>query len=141
MEIRPILSALLRSKTGAILVAVQVALSLAILTNALHIVQVRQAVAARSSGVANEADVFGIYIRHLKAATHEEQLANQKHEEAVLRAVPGVMSVSGTNQMPLSRSRNYNGVASDRKQEKTTTTEAAYETSGSLVRPWACNWR
>ena len=33
MEIRPILSALMRSKTGAILVAVQVALSLAILAN------------------------------------------------------------------------------------------------------------
>src|SRR5471032_2362336 len=136
MEIRPILSALLRSKTGAILVAVQVALSLAILTNALHIVQVRQAVAARASGVANETDVFGIYISHLKDATHEEQLANQKHEEAVMRAVPGVLSVSGTNQMPLSRSGNYTSVASDRKQEKSTTSEAAYETSGSLVKTW-----
>ena len=54
MEIRPILSALMRSKTGAILVAVQVALSLAILANALHIVNVRQEVAARPSGVAAE---------------------------------------------------------------------------------------
>jgi putative ABC transport system permease protein len=54
MEIRPILSALLRSKTGAILVALQVAISLAILSNALHIVQIRQAVAARPSGQAGE---------------------------------------------------------------------------------------
>ena len=52
MEIRPILSALLRNKTGPVLVAVQVALSLAILANALHIVHERQAVAARASGVA-----------------------------------------------------------------------------------------
>lgn len=58
MEIRPILSALMRSKTGAVLVAVQVAISLAILANALHIVNVRQAVAARPSGVAAENDVF-----------------------------------------------------------------------------------
>ena len=51
MEIRPILSALMRSKTGAILVAMQVALSLAILANALHIVNVRQEVAARPSEI------------------------------------------------------------------------------------------
>ena len=54
MEFRPILSTLLRNKTGPLLVAVQVALSLGILANALHIVNVRQAVAARSSGIANE---------------------------------------------------------------------------------------
>ena len=43
MEIRPILSALLRNKTGPVLVAVQVALSLAILSNAIYIVKDRQA--------------------------------------------------------------------------------------------------
>ena len=53
MEIRPILSTLLRNKTGPLLVAVQIALSLAILANALHIVNVRPAVAARPSGIAS----------------------------------------------------------------------------------------
>ena len=43
MEIRPILSVLMRSKTGPLLVALQVALSLAILANALYIVNLRQA--------------------------------------------------------------------------------------------------
>ncbi|MBW8901385.1 MAG: ABC transporter permease, partial [Massilia sp.] len=47
MSIRPILSALLRNKTGAILVALQVAISLAIMANALHIVSQRLAIAAR----------------------------------------------------------------------------------------------
>lgn len=47
MEIRPILSALMRNKTGPILVALQVALSLAILANALHIVNERRETAAR----------------------------------------------------------------------------------------------
>ena len=37
MELRPILSALMRNKTGPILVAIQVALSLAILANALQL--------------------------------------------------------------------------------------------------------
>jgi putative ABC transport system permease protein len=39
MELRPILSALMRGKTAPLLVAIQVAISLAILANALFVVQ------------------------------------------------------------------------------------------------------
>jgi putative ABC transport system permease protein len=46
MEIRPIFSVLMRSKTAPLLVAVQVALSLAILANALYVVNLRQASSA-----------------------------------------------------------------------------------------------
>jgi len=136
MEIRPILSALLRNKTGPVLVAVQVALSLAILANALHIVQVRQAVSARESGLANEQDVFALQIRHLKPGGHEEQLNAQRTEAATLRAVPGVLSVAITNQMPLSRSGNYSGLATDRKQLKSSATSANYMGGDSLVKTW-----
>ena len=52
MEIRPILSTLLRQRTGPLLVALQVAISLAILANALFVVQQRIAVSQRPSGVA-----------------------------------------------------------------------------------------
>ena len=136
MEIRPILSALLRSKTGPILVAVQVALSLAILANALHIVQVRQAVSARTSGLSNEADVFDLQIRRLKNGGHQEQLAAQHRETATLRAVPGVLSVAATSQMPLSRSGNYTSLATDRKQVKSTLTTTTYFSPDSLVKTW-----
>ncbi len=136
MEIRPILSALLRSKTGAILVAVQVALSLAILANALHIVQVRQVVANRASGIAAEQDVFALQVRHLKPQPHELSLATQRSETATLRAVPGVLSVAGTSQMPLSRSGNYTGMATDRKQVKPTATASTFFTGDSLVKTW-----
>jgi putative ABC transport system permease protein len=51
MEIRPIVSSLLRSRTGPLLVALQVAISLAILANALFVVQQRVAVSQRPSGV------------------------------------------------------------------------------------------
>src|SRR5471032_2363314 len=136
MEIRPILSTLLRNKTGPILVAVQVALSLAILANALHIVQVRQAVSARVSGIANEADVFNLQVRRLQNAGHQPELAAQQRETATLRAVPGVLSVAITTQMPLSRSGNYTGVASDRRQIKSTATTTTYVTPDSLVRTW-----
>ena len=41
MEIRPILSALLRNRAGAILVALQIAITLAIVVNAIYLTQQR----------------------------------------------------------------------------------------------------
>jgi putative ABC transport system permease protein len=136
MEIRPILSALLRNKTGPVLVAVQVALSLAILANALHIVQVRQAVSARTSGLAAEQDVFALQIRPLQRGGHEEQLAAQARQTATLRAVPGVLSVASSSQMPLSRSGNYTSMSVDRKQLNSTTGASVYRSADSLIKTW-----
>lgn len=136
MEIRPILSALLRNKTGPILVAIQVALSLAILANALYIVQVRLAVSARESGLANEQDVFALQVRQLEAASHEQQLAHQQLYGETLRAVPGVLSVATSWQMPLSRSGNYTSLAVDRKQSTSTTTGSVYRSADSLIQTW-----
>ncbi|TFW28065.1 ABC transporter permease [Duganella callida] len=136
MEIRPILSALLRNKTGPVLVAVQVALSLAILANALHIVQVRQAVSARASGMASEQDIFSLQIRQMQPGSHEEQLAIQHRDTERLRAVPGVMSVATTSQMPLSRSGNYTSMSVDRKQQKPTATASVYRSADSLIKTW-----
>ena len=141
MEIRPILSALLRSKTGAVLVAVQVALSLAILANALHIVAVRQTVAARPSGVAAEADVFSLQIRHLKAGGHQQQLAEQKAEAATLRAVPGVLSVAAVNQLPMTRSGSYSNIAAKREQALDSGSAALYNTPDSLLKTWGLQLR
>ena len=88
MELRPILSTLIRSKTGHLLVALQVAISLAILANALHIVNLRQAVAVRPSGLSDESAVFYLRVRHLDTASHAEQLARQKVEIAALGLWP-----------------------------------------------------
>ena len=64
MEIRPILSSLLRNKTGALLIAAQVALSLAIVANALYIIKDRMDRVARPSGVSDESTQI------TSAATH-----------------------------------------------------------------------
>ena len=134
MEIRPILSALMRSKTGAILVALQVAISLAILANALHIVNLRQAVAARPSGVENESTLIYAEVRHLRDTDHNAQLAEQKAESAALRAVSGVVSVARVNQLPLTNSGWNTGVAADRKQIKSSASTSQYVTPDSMVK-------
>ncbi|HEX8405370.1 MAG TPA: FtsX-like permease family protein [Duganella sp.] len=136
METRPILSALLRNKTGPLLVAVQVALSLAILANAIHIVHERQAVAARASGVADERHVFTLNVSHLQPGGHQEQLATQRREAALLRAVPGVLSVADVSQTPLSRSSTVMGVSADRRQTAVSSQSTLYVSPDSLIKTW-----
>lgn len=135
-ELRPIFSALLRNKLGPVLVATQIALSLAILVNAVYIVNLRLAVAARPSGVANELEVFRVYISNQKLGGHEEQVAMQKQEAATISAVPGVTSVARTNSIPISRSGNNSGVSIDRKQTSQTAGSGTYHSPDSLVKTW-----
>lgn len=136
MEIRPILSALMRNKTGPVLVAIQVALSMAILANALHVVNLRQQISARPSGVEDEQSVVSMRVRNLDKPGPEEIIANRERELATLRAVPGVISVAEVNQVPLTHSGNSNTFAASRTQQQPTGLAAAYDTSGGLIKAW-----
>ncbi|MGH8029722.1 MAG: ABC transporter permease, partial [Arenimonas sp.] len=102
MEIRPILSSLLRNKTGALLIAMQVALTLAIVANALYIVKDRLSLSTRPTGIADEANYFRIITSRLDHGG--DHFADQQRDEAVLRAVPGVVAATWSNQSPLARS-------------------------------------
>ncbi|QJE03217.1 FtsX-like permease family protein [Massilia forsythiae] len=133
MEIRPILSALLRNKTGPLLVALQVALSLAILANALYIVNERRAVVARPSGLSDEHATFYITARTLDSDGPEQRLAAIKRETAMLRAVPGVASVAQVSQMPLSRRGWNSSVMLDRRQERQSALASMYISGDSVI--------
>ena len=134
MEIRPILSALLRNKTGPILVALQVALSLAILANAVYIVNERRAVIARPSGIADEHSTFYITARNLNSDGPEQRLATFRREADLLRAVPGVASVANVSQMPLSRSGWNTSILLDQRQQRENASASMYLSSDSLVK-------
>lgn len=98
MEIRPILSALLRSKTGAILVAAQVALTLAIVCNALFVVDARLRTAGRPSGVVEE-EVFHMF--YAGAGRFEDARAMQQRDLEILRGISGVQAVAAVNTLPM----------------------------------------
>jgi putative ABC transport system permease protein len=134
MEIRPIFSALMRNKTGPILVALQVALSLAILANALHIVNERRGLAARPSGMADEHAVFRIQVRTLSNETPEQQLADIKRQTEVLRAVGGVLAVAQVSQMPMSTSGSNTSLALDPRQNKESAVGSIYVSGDSLIK-------
>ncbi|MEG0880099.1 MAG: FtsX-like permease family protein, partial [Janthinobacterium sp.] len=108
----------------------------AILANALHIVNVRQEVAARPSGVAAEGEVFHLLARNLRPQGHNEELALQKRLAAAARAVPGVVSVAQVSQAPLSRNGSTSGFAANRLQSNSAISAAVYATPDSLVKTW-----
>jgi putative ABC transport system permease protein len=110
MEIRPILSALLRSKTGAVLIAAQVALTLAILTNAMFVVRTRLATVDRPSG-ADEDNLSVIAYVGSRKITDREAMVQRDLE--LLRAIPGVAAVSTANMMPLGQSGWQSGLTLD----------------------------
>ena len=123
MEILPILSAMRRNKVGAILVAMQMALTLAILCNALFIVQLRLANSARPSGV-DEANVLAISNQWVGNPPDESAMV--RADLAALRALPGVVDAAVTNAYPLTNSGWGDGVNLNPNQHEATAHMARY---------------
>lgn len=99
MEIRPILSAMLRNKTGAILVALQIAITLAVVTNAVFIINQRLEKIGRPSGMDTDNIIFVQSYGFSPDYNHEVTV---REDLDALRALPGVVAASPINGMPLS---------------------------------------
>ena len=101
LNIRPIFSALLRNPTGAVLVALQIALALAILVNATYIVKLRIDTIHRPTGI-DEANIFSI---DAAGFTRRYDHASAVHADlAWLRGLDGVVAATTTNATPLTLS-------------------------------------
>lgn len=100
MQIRPILAALRRHKAGTILIALQIALTLAIVCNALFIVHERVERVRRTTGM-NEANV--IAVQNLYVGSPGTYLPLMKTDLQALRSMPGVEDAYVTNSFPLRR--------------------------------------
>ncbi len=132
MEIRPIVSALLRNKTGALLIAAQIALTLAIVSNAAYIIRDRVATSSRPSGIDDESRIFNIAIDSINKP--DDTLALHAREERLLAALPGVESVSATNQVPLGQSGWNMSLFLDKAQTESSSNMAFYFTPGPFVK-------
>src|SRR5580704_6836642 len=99
LNVRPILSALLRNRTGAILVAMQVAIALAVLVNALYIVTQRVERIGRPTGI-DVANIFAVSSSGFTPNFHEA--ASLQQDLAYLRSLPGVVAADAINAIPLS---------------------------------------
>lgn len=101
MGIRPIVSALLHHKTGALLVALQIGVSLAIIVNSVFIIKERLDKINRPTGM----DVENIIVVQNRGVGKDyDAVATITDDLAMLRALPGVIDAIAINQVPLSGS-------------------------------------
>jgi putative ABC transport system permease protein len=101
MEFQPIMRALWRNRTGAILVALQIALALAIVVNSVYIIVQRLEHMGRDPGL-NVADTFTVFFAPVGRNFNAEVAMREDVE--LLRALPGVIDATRINAIPLSGS-------------------------------------
>jgi len=89
IPVRPILSALSRHKAGVFLIALQVALTLAIVANAIFVIGQRIVYISRPSGI-DESNIVVVDNRWVGALTFEQAQAKTAADLAMLRQLPGV---------------------------------------------------
>jgi putative ABC transport system permease protein len=123
MQFRPIISAMRRNKVGAVLIAVQMAITLAILCNALFIVQQRLAMSKRPTGV-DEANV--VVLDNQWVGNPPDQVARQQADLAALRSLPGVQNAFATNSVPLTDGGSSTGINLHPDQKTATASAALY---------------
>jgi putative ABC transport system permease protein len=122
MEIRPILSALMRSKVSMILIGLQVALTLAIVCNALFIIGQRLDLMGRPSGM-NEADTFVFGSSGFGQGFDAK--ASLQADLMLLRQLPGVVAATSANSVPMSGGGWGSGIQLQPKQ-KTSTAQSTF---------------
>jgi putative ABC transport system permease protein len=102
----PIVSALLRNKTGPALVALQIALALAVTVNAVHVSEQRLEVANRPTGL-DTANTFWIATR---AYAKDLSFSSMVRSDLIqLRSMPGVVAATMISDIPLRASASNNG--------------------------------
>jgi putative ABC transport system permease protein len=117
MEIRPILSAMLRNKTGAILVGLQIALTLAVVANAVFIIMQRVEKIGRPPGIDSD-NLF--FVQSYGFGPNYDQRETVRRDIDLIRALPGVVSASSINGIPLSGGGSATNLGPTAEREKQT---------------------
>ncbi len=105
-NLRPIASALLRNRTGAMLVAIQIAIGLAVLVNAVYVVKQRVDLINRPNGMDTENMIVVASAGFAKDFDYE---ASWREDLAVIRGLPGVKAASLVSNIPLSGGGSSSG--------------------------------
>jgi putative ABC transport system permease protein len=105
-NIRPIASSLWRNRTGALLVAFQIAIGLAVLVNAVYIVKQRVDKIGRPTGMDTANMIFVASAGFAKDFDYD---ASWREDVATMRAIPGVKAAGVISNIPLSGSGSSSG--------------------------------
>lgn len=108
LSVRPVISALRRNRTGAILVALEIAIALAVMVNGAWIVAQRFSEIEQPTGI-DQRDIFVIAVAGL--TSHSDLAAAQREDLAYLRSLPGVISATATSAVPFAKEGQGGGVS------------------------------
>ena len=100
MDIGPIWRAMLRNKAGFVLIALQVAVTLTIMVNAIGIIQERAGRIERPSGL-DEANTFAFASVLFTDYEREQRKVLIDEDLDLIRNTPGVLSAVASNSFPL----------------------------------------
>ena len=100
-EIGPIFRAMLRNKVGAILIALQIAVTMTIIVNSVYIIIERRKEMQRDSGIDNG---NSFYLTSIGFAENYNVPITVEEDMTVLRAMPGVVDAIQINAVPNSGS-------------------------------------
>ncbi len=101
LHIKPILSSLMRSKSGPVLLLLQIVLSVAIVANASFIIHERLTMMQRDSGLLEE-QILTFNVYNFDPAI--DNVLQNEVDQQILRSLPNVIEASSTNMVPLSGS-------------------------------------
>ena len=107
MGLGPMMSSLMRSKTGPLLVALQIAVTLAIVINSLYIVVQRVERINRDAG----ADVDNVIVTYVRGFGEGFDVVDSiTNDINLIKSIPGVVAATVTNHVPLSGSGSGTGL-------------------------------
>ena len=109
-DLMPILSTLRRHRIAAGLIVLEVALTCAIVTNALHLIQTRVEALNTDSGMA-ESEIAVLNLRGSKPQPPERTASIVAEDLTRLRALPGIKAASVVNQIAYGNNSNNSGVS------------------------------
>jgi putative ABC transport system permease protein len=130
MDIRPILSTLMRHKTAASLIVIEIALTCAIICNALFMISDRLNQVREVSGLA-ENELVRVQI--LSIGSDADEAARTRSDLAALRAIPGVKDATVLNQVPFVNSSWNSGVRLKQEQQQSTLSATTYMAEDQFI--------
>ncbi len=130
MELRPILSALLRHKSAATLIVLEIALSCAIICNALFLIGNRVERMNRGSG-AVESEIIRIQLTGI--GTDDNAAAQTRSDLAILRGLPGVKAATAPNQVPYGNGSWNSSLKMQKDQKQPTLAASVYMADDQFI--------
>lgn len=99
LEIMPIIKSLWRSKTGPLLIILQLSLTVAVVSNALFVVNERIAKVERPSGLI-DTEIFKLSMRPHAPDSNIERIIER--DMGIIRSMPGVIDATPISSIPVS---------------------------------------